>query len=253
MTTAAGGPSAPPVVGLLPVGAVEAHGPHLAVLADVIIATAAARASVAGLESLGFRGLVLPPVSYTPAGFAAGFPGTISVRPSTVRALLNDIAESLEAQGARAMVIVNAHLDPGHLEALHGAAKGRDAPRGSREHPAMPILFPDISRKPWALRLTDEFRSGACHGGRYETSVVLAAAPDQVRERVMVQLPENPASLSDAIRSGLATFEEAGVDRAYCGAPAMATAAEGRGTIRILGEIVVDAVRDGLGTEVGES
>ncbi len=241
----------PPVVALLPVGAVEAHGPHMSVLADVIIATAAARAAVGGLESQGFRGLVLPPVSYTSASFAAGFPGTISVRPTTVTAVVRDIADSLDAQGVRALVIVNAHLDPGHLEALHGAAGGEDA-RGPHGRRAMPILFPDISRKPWALRLTDEFRSGACHGGRYETSVVLAAAPEQVREGVMAQLPENAASLSDAIRSGLATFEEAGVDQAYCGDPAMATAAEGRDTIRVLGEIVVDAVREGLEGEVAE-
>lgn len=236
--------AAQPVVALLPVGAVEAHGPHLAVLADVTIAVAAATAAVDGLGSAGYRALVLPPISYTPAGFAAGFPGTISIRPSTLRELVEDIAAGLEGQGVHALVVVNAHLDPGHLEALHAVAATRPAGPTGR---SMPVLFPDISRKPWALRLTDEFKSGACHGGQYETSVVMAAEPAGVRSDLARTLPSNPASLSDAIRRGVASFEEAGVDMAYCGAPAQATAAEGHATIRTLGGIVTDAVREALG------
>ncbi|NNM32160.1 MAG: creatininase family protein [Gemmatimonadetes bacterium] len=235
--------AAQPVVALLPVGAVEAHGPHLAVLADVTIATAAATAAVDGLEAMGYRALVLPPISYSPAGFADGFPGTISIRPSTLRELVEDIAVGLERQGVHALVVVNAHLDPGNLEALHAVAASRPADPAVE---AMPVLFPDISRKPWALRLTDEFKSGACHGGQYETSVVMAAEPEGVRSDLVGTLPSNPASLSDAIRRGATSFEEAGVDMAYCGAPAQATAAEGQATIRTLGGIVTDAVRQAL-------
>ena len=255
-----------PVVALLPVGAVEAHGPHLAVLTDVTIAVAAARAAVEGLDDAGYRALVLPPLAYTPAGFASGFAGTISIRPSTLRHLVEDIASSLERQGVRALVVVNAHLDPGHLEALHAVASARPAQpgeggssasdRGVRQGAdgdrhdsagSMPVLFPDISRKPWALRMTDEFKSGACHAGQYETSVVMAADPAEVRSELVSTLPPNPASLSDAIRRGAASFEEAGVDMAYCGAPARASAEEGIATIRTLGGIVTDAVRESLG------
>lgn len=222
-----------PVVALLPLGAVEAHGPHLPLLTDLTIATAAAEASVEGFTERGVWTAVLPPVCYTPAPFAEGFPGTVSVRPSTLASLVTDVAESLDAQGVASLVLVNAHLDPAHLEALHGVVRGWSG--------SMDLVFPDISRKPWALRLTDEFKSGACHAGRYETSVVMAADPGAVREAVMLALPENPASLSNAIRLGLGSFEEAGVDEAYCGAPAEATAAEGRETIASLAGILVDA------------
>ena len=226
-----------PVIAVLPVGAVEAHGPHLPLVTDVIIAVAAAKAALPGLRRLGCRPALLPPLAYTAAPFAAGFPGTISVRPATVSALLSDIAESLEQQGVAALVVVNAHLDPAHLEAI-GEVAGRGTP--------MPVIHPDLTERRWASRLTDEFRSGACHAGRYETSVVMAATPGLVREEARRTLAANPASLSRAIRLGAATFEEAGVAEAYCGDPAAATAREGEETVAALAAIVVDAVAERL-------
>ncbi len=226
------------VVALLPVGAVEAHGPHLPLITDVIIATAAARAALPALRRDGYHAAVLPPLAYTAAPFAAGFPGTISVRPATFAALLADVAASLERQGAVALVVVNAHLDPAHLASIREAAQ--------RHRGEMPIVHPDLTRRRWASLLTDEFKSGACHAGCYETSVVLAAAPELVRDGVRRTLPENPASLSVAIRKGAATFEEAGVDAAYCGSPAAATREEGQATLQVLGKIVTESLAEAL-------
>ena len=232
-----------PVAALLPVGAVEAHGPHLPLVTDVVIATAAARAALEDLCSLGLRPTLLPPLPYTAAPFAAGFPGTISLRPATVTALLADMAASLEQQGVAALVVVNAHLDPAHLASIREAVR---AHRG-----VMPVIHPDLTERRWALRLGDEFQSGACHAGRYETSVVMASAPGLVREQVRLGLPANPASLSRAIRAGKATFEEAGVGEAYCGDPAAATREEGERTVQALGRIVVEAVAERLGRGEG--
>ena len=232
----------PRVAALLPVGAIEAHGPHLPLATDVIIAGAAARAAVSGLRRLGLHPMVLPPLAYTAAPFAADFPGTISVRPATVAALVQDVAASLERQGAELLVVANAHFDPAHLAALHDAAQ---ACRSSRDR-AMPVVFPDVTRKPWATRLTPEFQSGACHGGRYETSVVMASTPELVRDEAARQLPPRHVSLPKAARRGAATFDQAGVPDAYCGDPAAATAAEGRATIEVLGQILVDAAAQAL-------
>ena len=116
----------------------------------------------------------------------------------------------------------------------------------------MPVIHPDLTERRWASRLTDEFKSGACHAGRYESSVVMAAAPELVRESLRQGLPGNPASLSAAIRAGKATFEDAGVSEAYCGDPAAATREEGESTVRTLGRIVVDAVVERVGA-VGEA
>ena len=226
---------------ILPVGAVEAHGPHLPLETDVIIAQAMARSGAHRLAARGMRVVVLPPLTYTAAAFAEGFSGTISLRPETVAATLLDIAGSLARHGFGVLAIANAHLDPGHLASLEAASSA------IRSDLDLPVAFPNLATKPWALRLGDEFRSGACHAGQFETSIVLAERPELVREGTMASLMPNPASLSRAIREGKASFEEAGGERAYFGHPAGATAAEGRATIEVLGAILDEAVGAELG------
>jgi len=100
------------------------------------------------------------------------------------------------------------------------------------------VAFPNLTARPWAVRLGDEFRSGACHAGQFETSVVLAERPELVRDAIRAGLPPNPPSLSRAIRDGKRSFEEAGGARAYFGFPSQATAEEGRATIEVLGAIL---------------
>ena len=231
----------PRAVAVLPVGATEAHGPHLPLETDVIIAEAMARAGGERLRARGVSAVVLPPLAYTTAAFAEGFAGTISLRPDTVTATIAGIAASLARHGWRALAIANAHLDPAHLASLHEAAAAvrRDLP--------LRVAFPDLTTKPWALRLGEEFRSGACHAGRFEGSVVLAERPELVRREAMAGLPDNPASLSRAIRDGKRSFEDAGGARAYFGFPAQATAEEGRALIEVLGAILDEAVAAELG------
>ncbi|MEM7355667.1 MAG: creatininase family protein, partial [Acidobacteriota bacterium] len=170
------------------------------------------------------------------AGFAADFPGTVSIRPETVTALLTDIAVALSRSELRYLALVNAHLDPTHLQSIYDAL-GR-----IQSETRLAVTFPDITRKPWALRLGDEFKSGACHAGCYEGSMVIDQRPDLVREEIRRELPANPESLSRAIWKGLKTFAEAGGPEAYFGDPAAATAEEGAETIRVLGSILEEAV-----------
>jgi creatinine amidohydrolase len=227
-------------VAILPVGAVEAHGPHLPLNTDVVIARAMAVACRRRLEPRGYLPVILPSISYTTAGFAAGFQGTVSVAPETVTRLIVDIARSLGRQGFPLLAVANAHLDPGHLAALEraGTEIGRDSLLG--------FVCPNIAGKPWATRLTDEFKSGACHAGQFETSIVLAAEPALVRSGLAAGLPPNPVSLSRAIRDGKRTFEEAGGPRAYFGDPSRATREEGEQTIEMLGAILEEAILTAL-------
>ena len=222
------------VVVLLPVGAMEAHGPHLPLATDVIIAEAMARRCAELLERGGRTVLMLPPLWATHAGFASAFPGTVSVATATVTNLIRETAASLAAQGFGVLGVANAHLDPGHLASLRAAAD--DPPEGLR------IAYVDLTRRMVAERLTEEFRTGACHAGRFEGSVVLAEAPDLFRSDIAESLTPNPASLSTAIRAGHRTFAEAGGQRAYFGWPADASADEGRGTVDVLGTLLAEAV-----------
>jgi creatinine amidohydrolase len=108
-------------------------------------------------------------------------------------------------------------------------------------------VFPNITKRELASRLTDEFRSGACHGGSFETSLVMAARPDQVRGERQRALPGVAVSLSRAIRDGKTTFHEAGLTAAYCGDPARATTAEGEQSYATLAALMVEAVQRELG------
>ena len=223
-------------VAVLPVGAIEAHGPHLPLATDIIIAQAMAGAGAERLAARGYDVLVLPAIAYTAAGFAAAFSGTLTLAPDTVAELIVGIADALARHELRVLAIANAHLDPAHLGAVHRAVERIRGRQDGR------VAFPDLTRKPWASRLTAEFKSGACHAGQFETSVVLEARPQEVREEIRRRLTPNPRSLSTAIAAGVTTFEDAGGPQAYFGAPADATAGEGRETIALLGAILAQAV-----------
>ena len=222
---------------VLPVGAIEAHGPHLPLDTDVVIATAMARAGARKLTDRGHVVLILPALAYTAASFGSAFHGTLSISAITVTALIVDIARSLSDQGFGLLALANVHLDPEHLTALNEAVKLARADR------LLPIVFPDLTRKPWGTRLGDEFRSGACHAGQFETSIVLHERAEAVRDEVRQSLAPNPQSLSKAIKAGKRTFEAAGGPRAYFGDPAAATADEGARLIAALGAILEEAVR----------
>ena len=228
------------VVAIFPVGALEAHGPHLPLATDVVIAESMAEAGGRILSADGIDVLLLPPLPYTRAGFAADFPGTVDVGADLVTRLVTDVARSLGTHGVEVLALANAHLDPDHVSSLRAAAE-EIAGEG-----VIDVAYPDLTRRRWAERLTDEFRSGACHAGRFEGSVVLAARPGWVREEVAARLPPNPASLVEAIRAGKRSFHEAGGPRAYFGYPADAGAAEGEETIETLGEVLAESVREAL-------
>lgn len=231
------------LVVVLPIGATEAHGPHLPLSTDVIIASGMAKKGAALLRAAGTNATVAPPLAYTAADFAKGFAGTLSVRPVTASTLLFELGRGFSAHGIRTLVLANAHLDPAHIGSLRTAAKNLE--KHFRGTDALKVVFPDVTQKPWALRLTEEFKSGACHAGQYEGSIVMAERPDLVREDVRQSLPPNPQSLSSAIREGKDSFESAGGPQAYFGHPAQASAEEGRQTLQVLGEIVRDAVLEG--------
>ena len=220
-------------VAVLPVGAIEAHGPHLPLATDVIIAQAMARNGAERLAKHGLTVVILPPFQYTAAPFAQSFPGTVTIDVDAATTMLNHVADGVGQADISILAIANAHFDPTHVDGLRQCAEQRAWPR---------IVFPDLTRRELAGRLTEEFRSGACHAGRYEGSIMLAAAPDQVRTDVMRGLEPNPRSLSDAIRDGKQSFVAAGGERAYFGWPADATIKEGRETIDTLGTILEEAV-----------
>jgi len=222
----------PPTAVLVPVGSVEPHGPHLPLATDTLLGETAALRACDALSSRGFHAVVAPSVGYGVTDFAEGFAGAVSVPAPVLTAMLRAIATSLLADGWTRVCFVNNHLEPAHDAAVRAAVDGLAGAC---------VASPLKGR--WARTLSDEFRSGACHAGRYETSLVLAAdgrVSDGRRE-----LPPLGISLSDAIRAGQRRFRDIGMDRAYTGAPAEASREEGEAlygklVAMIVGEVAGD-------------
>ncbi len=230
---AALGDAARAVVVLLPIGAVEAHGPHAPLATDTIISNAICRRAVEALaDDAAIRVAVLPALGYGVTTYAAGFPGTLGIAPATLEALVTDICTGLRAQGLPHAVIVNSHLEPDHVAVLRRVA---DA--------AHVALF-DVTRRRLAERLGEEFRSGAGHAGRYETSLVLAEQPQLVDVERMAALPPLPLDMPAEIAAGKRDFRALGMADAYCGAPAAASAQEGEATFSTLTEMLIALIRE---------
>lgn len=218
---------------LLPVGAVEPHGPHAPLGTDSIISAAVAEAAARQLAAEpGLRVLVLPPIGYGVTRYAAAFPGAVSISERTLEMLVTEVCSAVREQGHPHVVIVNSHFEPEHVAALRRAAEHSGA-----------ALF-DLTRRRMAERLTEEFRNGAAHAGRYETSLVLAERPDLVDGERMRTLPSHFVDMPAAMANGKTDFIAMEMNDAYCGAPAEATAAEGASTLATLTTMLVELIHE---------
>ena len=224
-----------PVVLLLPLGALEPHGPHAPLGTDTLISVEVSERAARRLQGdPDVRALVLPALPYGVTRYAAAFPGAVSIGEETLRALVFEICTSLAAQGFGRIVLVNSHFEPEHVRTLRDAS--------SELGPGVRLLDP--TRRQVAERLTEEFRAGAGHAGRYETSLILARDPGLVRRERMERLESRMIDMPAAMAEGRTDFLAMGMDRAYCGAPAEATAEEGERTFETLADLVVGLVRE---------
>ncbi len=226
------------VIALVPIGSTEPHGPHLGLGTDVIISAAACVRATELFDKKGpLVGVIAPAVSYGVTECATGFPGAVSVPAPVLTAYVAAVCDGLLAQGVRHVCLVNNHLEPAHDAAIRAVVPGREG----KVSVACPLT------KKWARTLSAEFKSGACHAGQYETSIMMAAAPEMVDEPIRAVLEAVPISLSEKLAAGIGTFSAMGMELAYAGNPAGATVEEGEQQILRLAEMVVGEVRDALG------
>jgi creatinine amidohydrolase len=222
---------------LWPVGSTEPHGPHSPLATDPIISIGIAeRVAQALAEDPEIAVLILPTLSYAVTRYTAGFAGAIHVREETLQAMIVDVCTSLAENRFPHVVLINNHFEPEHVQTLHRAI---DALQDN----GVRVGYLDLTRRERAQRLTEEFKRGECHAGRYETSLVLAQTPELVDRDAMATLPEVPVSLPKVIAAGMKDFREMGLSQAYCGAPAEATSEEGEEAYATLVEMTIEIVR----------
>jgi creatinine amidohydrolase len=223
-------------IAIVPVGSVEAHGPHLPLSTDTMISEEVAIRAARELSRRGYVAVRFPAIAYGVTDWARMFAGTTTLTAATTESIVFETCHAAHAMGFDRVVLTNAHLEPDHIATLRAVAERFSEQTGRA------LLFPDKTRRHAAQRLTDEFKSGSCHAGQYETSLVLAIRPDLVDLAKAKALPEHIVPLHERIAAGARDFADCGLDQAYCGNPAGATAEEGERSLATLVELVLESV-----------
>ena len=225
----------PKTAALVPVGSVEPHGPHLMLATDTLIGEHASRVACERLMGQRIEAVVAPSVPYGVTDYAQGFAGAITIPAAVLSAYLRAVCTGLLAAGFKHVCLVSNHLEPEHDAAVRASIDGLPTGHASVASP--------LTRR-WGRLLSDEYKHGNCHAGRYETSLVLAAKGRVLNVRST--LPAIETSLADGIKTGKKTFAEMGLDQAYTGDPAHASIAEGEALYETLATMIVTEVAEGL-------
>jgi creatinine amidohydrolase len=178
---------------LIPCGSVEQHGPHLPFATDWYAAHAVAQRMAEQLDAL-----VAPigPLGVTP--FHAGIAGTLTLRPTTFGALIEDVCDSLVRHGARRFGLVNWH--EGNQAALNQAAVAVQ----SRHDNAVRFV---VVQAMWIAHELVGHEVGLTHGGAIEALAVQADHPDLVHlERATNPGEPVRAAAFDALRRRRTTY-----------------------------------------------
>ena len=225
---------------LLPVGSTEPHGPHLPLRTDVILAEENARraASLFPDDCIVF---VAPALPYGVTDFAAGFSGAIGLSMETFQTVIIELISALLNDGFNHVAVINHHLDPNHLKAISRSLKQLTETFGFHR-----VSHPSVLDPRWGRQLGSEFRSGACHAGAYEGSMVLAAEPHLFQKAEAAKLPKLDLSLSDGIKEGIETFKALGMSESYTGDPNGSNAEFGHDLYTVMCDMVVITVNEHL-------
>jgi mycofactocin system creatininase family protein len=209
---------------VVPTGSCEQHGPHLPLDTDTRIAVAVASRACAGRPGTGLA----PAVAIGASGEHADFPGTLSIGTEALALLLVELGRHASLHWP-AMLLVNGH---GGNAAAIDAARRRLRAEGRQCHvwhaglppAARATAGPDLPADP--------------HAGRFETSAMLALAPELVRLDLAAPGDTRPlAQIMPQLRAGgVRAVSSSGV----LGDPSGASAAEGE---RILAALTTALAR----------
>jgi creatinine amidohydrolase/Fe(II)-dependent formamide hydrolase-like protein len=232
-------------VALLPVGAIEQHGPHLPLDVDAFDAEWLAQQVAAACSDP--KPLVLPLIPYGVSYHHEDFAGTLSVRNETMAQLIYDLGMGIARCGATKLIIVNGH--GGNGPALQFAAQmiNRDA------HIFTCVESGETSDVDLAaLSETDN----DVHAGEIETSTTLALRPELVqRDRAAPSVPRFSSRYLDFTNQravGWNAYTSRISPSGVLGDPTRADAEKGRKMWDVMIRNLVDFVEDLKGLSLDE-
>ena len=231
---------------ILPVGVVEEHGVHLPLGMDSFAAEVYAASTAPHLEEAGYEVVVAPTINYGVARAAIDFPGTLSLEPETLRAMVVEIGRSLVRHGLKRLVILNGHRDLHHMKAL-------DEARGALvEEITTHVLCVGFASDP--VMTAACYREGVRqfyqsprpdregHGGESETSVALHSFPELVNREILKTLDANFDYDVEAFRNETKDYGTISGGRGYFGWPQAATAETGKQLVATRGQNIARVI-----------
>lgn len=171
-TTAFGTPAMAGRIAILPLAAVEQHGPHLPVGVDMFVAQGLVSAAAAALPATS-PALFLPVIPVCKSDEHIRFPGTLTLDWTTATKSWIEIGESVARAGVRRLLIVTSH--GGNVAPMEIAARDLRARLGLQ---AITTAWARL-RDTRGLYDQDGQRLDI-HGGESETSLMLHFRPDLV-------------------------------------------------------------------------
>lgn len=214
-----------PQFAVIPVGSLEQHGQHLPITTDTLIAGLIAK-SVCDQ----FNGFLVSPVTVTCSHEHAGFPFSVSISAATLIAVIEDQVASIEAQGIPLTVIVNGH---GGNYVIGNIAQELNVSR--------PRVFLCPGRQHWQEAMdfagVESSISADMHGGEIETSILMHAMPDVVRESKIEDCESTDRPLLSLY--GMTHYTDSGI----IGFPSRATPEKGQKILQKMTELIGRDIR----------
>ena len=211
---------------LVPVGTCEQHGPHLPLGCDTIIVEHLVD-DLSGMLGI----LRAPTIEYgVNTATRRQFPGNATVRRKTLHRWINELVGTWELGGIEEFVVLTAHGDDLHQEALTTV----------RTHHAR-VFSVDIFALDFSGHLDEP--DGVVHGGELDTSLLLFLAPDLVRMELAQDFAPPPRVLARMRRRGTGLLPEP--SPGSMGRPSLASAAKGERLYQMIRDRVARHVLGG--------
>ena len=223
----------------VPLGCTEQQGPHLPVGFDTLMISAMAQAIAERVESFGERAvLVLPALPFGPtpehAGFGAGY---VNLRQSTHEAVVEDVIESMAAQGFETIIVWRGCGQHDLTDVIERFNASHAQARAWQPLPD----YPRIADEAFGRRVPGG------HADSFATSICLLLRPEAVRRELIARPTMRPFEWEREM--DFSNISDTGV----IGDPTAASAEAGARLWELIideGARIVDAILDGRGGEV---
>ncbi len=167
---------------IIPIGSVEAHGPHLPLATDLYTIYELAKLLVKEVEAF-----LAPPIYYGLCRSTRGLPGTISIRGETLKHILLDIFSEFYAFGLKKFILLSGHAGGTHNSYLVDACE--EFLNHHREAKFFVANICDILKQ--ALQEL-KIPPNDSHAGEWETSLIMYLKPELIKGSAREDYPRFP-------------------------------------------------------------